>query len=125
MSDRIDKLFISGKLVDIMDIKSGVDLVHIPRFAKFLKNHEAVKKVFHASEMKRDSVEHLAGVFAIKEAFFKALGKNPHFLEIEVCPSRGKPTITYPTHHNISSIDISVSHDKDYAIAQVVMLVKK
>jgi len=107
-----------------MDIRSGVDLVHIPRFAKFLKNPQAVKKVFHASELKRDSVEHLAGVFAIKEAFFKALGQNPHFLEIEVSPARGKPTIIYPSHHPIQSIDISVSHDKDYAIAQVVMLLK-
>ena len=108
-----------------MNIRSGVDIVHIPRFADFLKNPEAVKKVFHPSELKRDTVEHLAGVFAIKEAFFKALGKNPHFLEIEVNPCRGKPTINYPSHHNINSIDISVSHDKDYAIAQVVMLVKK
>lgn len=105
-----------------MKIRTGVDIVHIPRFKSFLDNPSAVSKVFSSGELARDTPEHLAGVFALKEAFFKALGTNPDFLSIEVPSRRGKPSVTFPDSFGIESVDVSVSHDNDYAIAQVVMI---
>ena len=107
-----------------MTLRTGIDLVHIPRFAKFLENPAAVKRTFSSKELERDSVEHLAGVFAIKEAFFKALGKSPDFLAVEVSPSRGKPSLLFSESFGILSYDVSVSHDADYCVASVVMMVE-
>ena len=104
----------------------GTDLLHIPKIERLLKNPQAAKKVFHPSELRDNRPEHLAGVFAAKEAFFKALRKKPKWLDIEVKTKRsGKPELKLNSPlENGWVADVSISHDGDYAIA-VAVLTKK
>ena len=105
-----------------MPILCGVDIVHIPKTEKILRKDGTMQKFFHTREIKGDS-RHLAGVIAAKEAFFKALGKVPDFLAIEVSyHASGKPKITAaPELAKYKSCDVSISHDGDYAIAFAVI----
>ena len=110
-----------------MNIKLGTDIVYIPRFEKLMKNEKFMKRVFHPSECKDYRMEHIAGIFAAKEAFFKAINKKPGWLKIEVKKEKtGKPklVISNDLDVRIMDIDISISHDKDYAMAAVSLLIK-
>ncbi|MBS3176319.1 4'-phosphopantetheinyl transferase superfamily protein [Candidatus Woesearchaeota archaeon] len=72
--------------------------------------------------------EHLAGKIALKEAFFKAFEMKPRWLDLEVKEtSSGKPKLIVYTVliDKIEKMDYSISHDGDYAVAQVVVLMKK
>ena len=105
-----------------MSILIGTDLVHIPRIEKLFQNPEAVKKVFHPSELKNTRPEHLAGVFAAKEAFFKALQIKPKWLAVEIKTKRsGKPELRFNSDLSKEQLeaDVSISHDGEYAIAVV------
>ena len=109
-----------------MNIKVGVDIVHIPKLEKLMQNEQAIKNTFHASEIKRYTPEHLAGVFAAKEAFFKAIGKKIGWLSIEVkTQESGRPVIELledlKSTLQVKNIDLSISHDHEYAIAQVIV----
>lgn len=105
-----------------MAVLCGVDIIYIPKLEKILKKGGALQRFLHPGEIK-GSAEHLAGVIAAKEAFFKAIGKVPDFLAIEVSSTpEGKPKITAaPELSQYKSCDVSISHDADYSIA-VVML---
>lgn len=63
--------------------------------------------------------ESFAGIFAAKEAYFKALGtgiKMP-FTQLEVLHNAsGKPYF-----NGIDHCDLSISHDGDYAVATVII----
>lgn len=107
----------------------GIDIVYIPGLKKILKNEQAMKKFFHSEEITENTnedvrIEHLAGVLAAKEAFFKALGVVPKFLEVRVgYESSGRPKlIVSPQWQKFNESDVSISHDKDYAVAVVVLL---
>jgi len=107
-------------------MKIGTDVVYIPRIKKLLEQEKSLKKVFHKSEYKDFRAEHIAGVFAVKEAFFKAIGKKVNWLEIEIKNKKtGKPLLIISDNlrdkFKIKDVDISISHDKDYAIAQVLI----
>lgn len=104
-----------------MQILCGTDIVHIPKIEKILRNEATMRRLFHPTEAKGDAA-HLAGIIAAKEAFFKALGKVPDFLAVEVTyfPS-GKPKITASPELKNKSCDISISHDGEYAIALAVI----
>jgi len=118
----------------------GIDLVKIKRI------HEAVKKwdqrflnrVFTPLEQKYcyarlDPSLHLSGRFAVKEAVFKALGtgwrSGVRWTEIEVLNNpQGKPIVTVTgrvkqlmADLGVIEIHVSISHDTDYAIGQVVL----
>jgi len=107
-----------------MEIKTGVDIVYIPRIGKLMENEGFIKKTFHASECMNYKTEHIAGIFAAKEAFFKAIGKRPDWLKVEVKNQKtGRPMLIISDELNekrrIEDIDLSISHDKDYAIAAI------
>lgn len=105
-----------------MSIRTGIDLVYVPAVRKMLGNDKTLSRFFHQSELQSDP-QHLAGIIAAKEAFFKALGAVPKFLEIEVVyAASGRPRIkSSPQLKNYKSCDLSISHEKDYAVAVVVM----
>ncbi len=108
-------------------IRTGVDIVYIPKVGKLMLNKEFMKKVLHKSEMKYYKAESIAGIFAAKEAFFKALGKKPEWMKVELKKQKtGKPALLLANELKeiIEDVDVSISHDKDYAIAQVVLLLK-
>ena len=64
-----------------------------------------------------NSAQHLAGIFAVKEATMKALGKTgkEQFKKIEVKHLKsGAPRLTFKRSC------VSISHDKNTAIAVVI-----
>jgi holo-[acyl-carrier protein] synthase len=106
-----------------MKVLCGIDLIHIPDFIRLLDQPQTLKKLFHNSELKNRQPQHLAGIVAAKEAFFKAVGTIPHFLEIELTYTEtGKPQLVLsPELNSYSNNDVSISHDGDYAQAIVII----
>lgn len=108
-----------------MEIKAGTDIVHIPEFKeRFEKSRWKFERdVFFEEELEDGLPEHLAGVFAAKEAAIKALDLKPgswKSIEIKKLDS-GKPTIVlHGDKNNVKNCDISISHAGDYAIAVVI-----
>ena len=119
-----------------MNIKLGVDIIHISKFKKLMKNKDFISKIFNKEEIKNPknyNPEHLAGIFAAKEAFFKAINKGqtirPKWHDIEIKTQKNKKPIfiisnDFKKKSKIQEIDLSISHDKDYAIAAVICIVK-
>ena len=62
----------------------GTDIVHLPRLERFLQNEDSVRRVFHPGELRGSGLERLGGFFAAKEAFFKAVGRKPRWLDVEI-----------------------------------------
>lgn len=99
----------------------GIDIVYIPRFrgkeklaSRILSANEMV--IYHNRPRKE---EFLAGRFAAKEAFIKALQEGVgriafHHIDI-VYQKDGRPEIVYGDKH----YPVSISHDGDYAVAVV------
>ena len=109
------------------DVNVGCDIVQVSRIEKMMQTQTVLKKVFHPSELSRFEAEHLAGIFAVKEAAFKALGlKSDSWLMVEVKyhPS-GKPELVLAGEiktSKIQSMDCSISHDGGLAFAVVTVL---
>lgn len=106
---------------------TGCDVVLVKRVTALLLNDTAVQKIFHKSELRRPNAEHLAGIFAVKEAAVKALGLPvDSWLDIEVLyEDTGKPQLSFASEElrkKITSIDCSISHDGAYAFAVVTAL---
>lgn len=100
-------------------IKAGIDLVLNKRIKKNLDNPAFLKKVFLPSELKNKSK--LIGIFALKEAAMKALGKKLDWQSIEVTAKEGKKPEIRVLGKKFKSIDASISHDGDYTIGMVVI----
>ena len=120
---------------------TGVDIVEVFRMREAIDKwgDNFLGKVFTTREIKyanskRFSCQHFAARFAAKEAVVKAFGeprKNPiKWTEIEVLnDSEGKPVIQF---HNdalklknkkkIDRVILSMSHSKNYAVANVILL---
>ena len=122
-----------------MIISCGTDIIEINRIKESLdKYNEKFKQtVFTKSEInyceshKNQKFQHYAVRFAAKEAIFKAISKKIskeyNWKDFEIINSEnGKPevklNITIP---EIESIDVSLSHCKEYAIAAVVALFRE
>ena len=128
-----------------MGIHCGVDLIELDRFRKALlsRGDSFKNRVFTPAEIaygeargKTGSIQSYAARFCAKEAFVKALGtgiaNGISFRDIEVVnKENGKPELTL-TGEALSifkemgavSIDVSLTHSRDYAMAQVVFLTK-
>jgi phosphopantetheine--protein transferase-like protein len=112
------------------DVKIGCDIVQVSRIEKMMQTQRVLKKVFHPSELSRFEAEHLAGIFAVKEATFKALGLPSDswlLIEVKYRPS-GKPQLVLASEiqtSKIQSMDYSISHDGGLAFAVVTILKEK
>nr|WP_263315103.1 holo-ACP synthase [Mammaliicoccus sp. Marseille-Q6498] len=109
----------------------GIDLVEINRIREwFLKRPAMAHKIlteeelqiFEAINLEDRKIEFLAGRFAVKEAFSKAMGtgigKSYGFHSISCLPdSNGKPTIFCEGYR----VHASITHTKDYAEAIVMI----
>ena len=103
----------------------GLDLTEIPRIEEaVVKRKTFPEKILTASELELFSnmrgkrrIEFLAGRFAAKEAFSKAMGTGigeTDFLDVEVLRNeKGAPVSLQGT--------FSISHDGDYAMAVVLV----
>lgn len=96
----------------------GIDLVHIPKFAEKIKDQGLLKRLFTDEELREaeGSAETLAGMFAAKEAYFKAVRHTPEWHAVSIVHrDDGSPELR--AHDSAS---LSISHDGDYAIAIVI-----
>jgi len=106
----------------------GIDIIEIRRIENLI-NRFGVKKLkfLNDDELYAKRPESIAGIFASKEAFSKALGygigKNFSFKDISVLKDkRGKPYIKiHSSSIKIKNCDISISHDGGFAIAAVIV----
>lgn len=110
----------------------GIDLVYVPRIAALLKKGPFLKRFFTDQERdyfdRRSSPAVVAGNFAVKEAFSKALGtgiRDFALKDIEVLRDEmGKPLIHLHgklEERSFRLLECSISHDGDYATAIVIM----
>lgn len=103
-----------------MKIKTGCDIVEIKRFQDI--SQKMLNKIFHKSEQK-NSAQSLAGIFAAKESCKKVFNEL-NWLDIKIKKKRnGKPELVIDK--DFISCDLSISHDKAYAMATAVFLIKK
>ncbi len=114
----------------------GIDIVEIDRIKTLLeKGDRFARKIlsgeelilFHNFKHQARRIEFLAGRFAAKEAFSKALGTGIGkigFKDIEVLKSdTGAPFVRCEKIKE-EKIFISISHAEHYAIAQVILEAK-
>ena len=126
--------------MNILDI--GIDIVEIERIEKALqRNKRFLDKLFTKEEIdyfksKGLKTETIAGNFSAKEAISKALGtgiRNFNFKDIEILrDKKGKPIVkTYNNlreiciDYNVLEIKVSISHSKNYAVANAIVMVKE
>ncbi len=112
----------------------GIDIIQINRIEEFLKNfgQKGLERFLSKKEIETFiRPESIAGIWAAKEAFSKAvgtgIGKNCSFKDIEIYKnSKNKPCFTASTleNFNLKNADLSISHDGGFAIAAVIVLKK-
>lgn len=130
-----------------MQIKSGIDIIEVDRIKKSIEESGDgfIKRVYTEQEIKycesknKNKYQHYAARFAVKEAGFKAVStllKEKYSISwknIEtVNDENGKPGIKFVAVskeiekelNKIVSIDVSISHIKECAIANVVTLIQ-
>ena len=98
----------------------GIDLVNLSEFKKRFRSI-SLEKTFLPIELSENlKPESLAGVFAAKEAFFKALGAKENWLDVWIeKDAKGKPSLKSSLLKANQKAQISISHSGDYAIAIV------
>ena len=110
-------------------ISNGIDLVKIDRFEDLKNNAIFMNKTFTDKELeyikfRNNNTSTIAGLYASKEAFLKALKKGLDYCplkDIEVLHDNNAPFIVFHNDSNIES-SLSISHDGEYAIAIVSIL---
>ena len=110
----------------------GIDIVEIKRIEKMIERFgkKALERFLTPNEISLlSSSASIAGYWAAKEAFSKALGtgisKECSFLDIEILKDKkNKPYFSEKTlkKFNIKKADLSISHDGGFAIAAVIIL---
>ena len=108
--------------------KIGIDIVNIARIEKLINKFGLEKlKFLNKDEFYTAKPQSIAGIFASKEAFSKALGtgvgKEFSFKDISVLKDKkGKPFIKINSSKiKIKNCDISISHDGGFTIAAVIV----
>ncbi len=125
-----------------MDVKVGIDIIEVNRIKQsidelgetFIKKIYTENEVKYCESKKQNKYQHYAARFAVKEATFKAVStllsdkysiswKNAEIINGE----SGKPCIKFVSLSKqvekelgkVQSIDVSISHIKEYAVANV------
>ncbi|MGE5239029.1 MAG: holo-ACP synthase [Chloroflexota bacterium] len=126
-----------------MKIHQGIDIVAVAKLRDIARRHPGFvrdmftdrEKVYCESRKDRDL--HLAGRFAAKESYLKALGTgfpgagiDRIFREIEVVPNpAGRPEIVVDgwaarlsRKKKITQCSVSITHAGEYAVAAVILV---
>ncbi|WP_077624165.1 holo-ACP synthase [Sediminibacillus massiliensis] len=111
----------------------GIDIIELKRIQSSInKNDRFVQRVltekereaYYAIKSPGRQVEYLAGRFAAKEAYSKALGTGLGklgFQDIEIqADEKGAPQLVDKRGSGVHTF-LSISHSKEYAVAQVVL----
>lgn len=124
-----------------MKIKCGVDIIEISRIKESIENlgDKFLNKVYTEKEIKyceskgKNKYEHYAARFAVKEAAFKAVSEGVKdkysitWKDVETLndeSGRPKTEILFLNNKKVENIDVSISHCKEYAVANVTVLLK-
>jgi len=123
-----------------MKIYCGTDIIETERIKEsiekqgktFLERVYTKKEIEYCENKKAQKYQHYAARFAAKEATFKAISKivdkySVTWTDIEITNQEdGRPLVNILSKDikNIESMDITLSHIKDYATATAVILLK-
>ena len=124
-----------------MRIKCGVDIIEISRVQESIENlgDKFINKVFTPKEIEycknkgKMMYSHFAARFAVKEAAFKAVSEeikdkySISWKDIETTNDiNGRPKVEmlFLKDNIIENIEVSISHCRDYAVANVTVLFK-
>lgn len=122
-----------------MQILCGTDIIEIERIKesiedlgeKFLNKIYTENEIKYCESKKNMKYQHYAARFAGKEAIFKAISKilqdkySITWKDVEIINDKnGRPKIVFlnQKYKQIQSIDISLSHCKKYATANVTII---
>ena len=122
-----------------MNITCGTDIIEIDRIRKsieelgdkFLNKIYSGKEIEYCEGKNKAKYQHYAARFAAKEAIFKAISFNLKnkfeitWTDAEILNDKnGKPYVHFIENKipNLKQIDISISHCKDYAVANVIAI---
>ena len=124
----------------LLIVGCGIDLVKIERIEKIIKRwgDNFIFRIFtslereYCEKKKGNKFQSYAGKFAAKEALLKALGlglREANWKEIEIKNDElGQPIIdtsgklkNIASTKGVSKYFISISHTKEYAVAQVIL----
>ncbi len=113
-----------------MGIRVGTDIISVSRVKSSIDKFgdRFLERFLTPNEIKRaKKAESIAGLWAAKEAISKALGcgigKELSFMDIEILKdNKGAPYFNLKnSNFKIIDFSLSISHDKDFAIAVVVI----
>ena len=124
-----------------MNITCGTDIIEVARVEEAIKNlgNNFLNKIYTKTEIEycqskgSTQYQHFAARFAAKEAIFKAISpvlKNKYeitWTDAEIYNTEdGRPyvRILNKNFEQIEKIDISLSHLKEYAVANCVIVMK-
>lgn len=127
-----------------MKIYCGTDIIEIKRIKEsiegkkmgkaFLERVYTSKEIEYCESKKTQKYQHYAARFAAKEATFKAISEqisdkySINWKDIEVINNeQGRPQLNLIGIHikdDVENIDLSLSHCKEYAVANVTLLRK-
>jgi len=122
-------------------VGNGVDIIKNSRIKNLIKNHKFLSRIFSENEIQdskkvKNKTNFFAKRFAAKEAFVKSIGtgfrKGINFKDISVKKNKlGKTTISYNNKvkeilnkkfkSKRFSVYISLSDEKEYSIAYVII----
>lgn len=128
-----------------MQIKVGIDIIETSRIKesieegqdKFLNRVYTDNEIKYCESKNKNKYQHYAARFAVKEAAFKAISSllsdkySVAWKNIETFNDKnGRPNIKFISLpqkvekelNKIESIDVSISHIKEYAVANVSIL---
>lgn len=115
----------------------GNDIIEIKRIEKAISKNKFKEKIFSKTEIELmisqgNKAESYAGRFSAKEAISKALGTgvrgfSPRDIEI-LNDELGKPYVVFKNKikefNSLYTIDLSISHCKEYATAVAIIFKK-
>ena len=124
-----------------MKISSGVDIIEIDRIkqsiestdGKFCERVYTENEIKYCESKKSQRYQHYAARFSAKEAVFKAISSKLQdkyeisWKDIEILnDANGRPYVNILNENakKIEDIDVSLSHCKQYAVANVVLVFK-
>ena len=124
-----------------MQISCGTDIIEIERIKEsieslgenFLNKIYAKNEISYCESKKKMKYQHYAARFAAKEAIFKAISKiledkySINWKDVEIINDKdGRPKVVFLNneYQEIQDIDISISHCKEFAISNVIIILK-